>query len=124
MIKEAYNWQQRLIYLSQYGGGGGPEDQSKSPSDFRPLAVTERASAALKDILDNMQHESDQALRLILDTGGNLTLNLDMARQDDGVVTHQGAAVLFVEAPLPEGLEGATLDVSETPQGPSLVLSR
>ena len=144
LSKTTYGWQQRLKYLSTVRGSGkgssqlpppglateegspspGGTPDSPSPGVSRSLAVTERATAALLEILNGMPHESAQSLRLLADSSGNITLTPDTARASDVVVTHNGEAVLLIESPLPSGLEGATLDVGDFAAGPEITLSR
>ena len=58
-----------------------------------------------------MAHEPGQALRLALGSGGGMTLVLD------------GEPVLLIDSPVPEDLQGSTLDISEKPEGSTIVLS-
>jgi len=53
-----------------------------------------------------------------------LALRLDAPGQGDEVVEHEGCSVLIVDALASQLLEGLTLDVVETDEGPSLGLRR
>jgi Fe-S cluster assembly iron-binding protein IscA len=88
------------------------------------LTVTERASRELKQVLDTVERETNQCLRLITDPQGNFRLTLDIPRKGDQVVKHGEEAVLLIEPRIAQYLEGAVLDVEDTPTGPSLVISR
>ncbi|MFN3974641.1 MAG: hypothetical protein ACK4K2_05135 [Dehalococcoidia bacterium] len=88
------------------------------------LTVTERASRELKQVLDNVEREANQCLRLITDPQGNFRLTLDVERENDQVVKHEDEAVLLIEHGISQHLEGAVLDVEDTPAGPALVISR
>lgn len=54
----------------------------------------------------------------------SLALTLDAPGKDDEVVEHEGCSVLIVDAVASQLLEGLTLDVVETEDGPSLGLRR
>ena len=88
------------------------------------LQVTDQASAHLKTLLENTEHEGDQVIRLAADEQGNMTLLLDVERTGDQIVEHQGEKVMVIEAPVSEGLNGAALDLKETPMGQSLTITK
>ena len=121
---EIQDWEQKIMFLAQFGDDAGPLVSSTPDGEFKPLSITERVPAALMDILVNMERGPDHALRLVWDSIGSFTLALDVQREGDEVVSHQGAPVLFVESPLPEGLQGNTLDVDESLEVPKIMLSR
>jgi len=87
------------------------------------LTVTEQACAELKRMLGSADHEPEQVIRLAPDRPGNYSLTLDTEQEGDQAVEHEGATVLVIESALSERLSGATLDVRQTPEGPSLSLS-
>lgn len=87
------------------------------------LEVTPRASAALKDVLDSTEHEPQQILRLVQDPEGNLGLALDVERDGDQVVEHQGARTMAIDSGISERLSGITLDVQDSPKGELFTLS-
>lgn len=49
---------------------------------------------------------------------------LDKEAEGDQVVEHEGAKALLVAPDLAPMVEGITLDVRETPEGPRLVMSK
>jgi len=44
-------------------------------------------------------------------------------RGDDQVVEHDGMSLLHIAAPVSEALDGSTLDVVQTPEGPGIGLT-
>ena len=123
LTKTALAWEQKLRFLSQHRGRRATAPRPESDGGPRPLSVTGRATSALKDMLDGMAHEPGQALRLALGSGGGMTLVLDTERAGDNVVSHEGEPVLLIDSPVPEDLQGSTLDISEKPEGSTIVLS-
>lgn len=87
------------------------------------LAVTEQAGAVLKQVLNSVEREPEQVLRLVTDQQGILNLALDSEREGDQVVTHEGDVVMVIEAPLSEQLSGSTMDVKSTAEGPALTIT-
>jgi Fe-S cluster assembly iron-binding protein IscA len=88
------------------------------------LTVTDQATAALKELLEAHDHELEQVLRLISDGEGNHGLQLDVPREEDQVVEHEGEAVMVVDPALSDDLTGNVLDLKETPSGASLTIYR
>lgn len=87
------------------------------------LTVTEQAGAELKRMLDNVDHEPEQVIRLVSGPLRNVSLALDTEKEGDQAVEHEGITVLVIESTLSERLSSAILDVKQTPEGPSLSLS-
>ena len=87
------------------------------------LAVTTRASAALKQVLDSTQHDPKEILRLVQDPEGNLGLALDTQKEGDQVVEFSGDKTLVIDQEISDRLEGVTLDIQESPQGETFTLS-
>ncbi|MEE9284382.1 MAG: hypothetical protein V3V35_01500 [Dehalococcoidia bacterium] len=92
-----------------------------------PVAFTEPARAALKRLLDESDVEPGQLIRMVSDLEGNFHLTVGAQEDDDQVVTWESAPVLVIKASISEHLcehhPGATLDVKETPEGPTLVMT-
>jgi Fe-S cluster assembly iron-binding protein IscA len=86
------------------------------------LAVTPDATQALKRILDDIDHEEGQVLRLVADMEGRLGLALDTENDDDQVVQYDGSTVLVVAPPISTQLSGATLDAKNTSEGLNLTI--
>jgi Fe-S cluster assembly iron-binding protein IscA len=78
------------------------------------VTVTERAAAALKDLLEQQNPGPDQVLRLIYDTDSSVKLVLDTKAADDQVVDHQGQPVMVIEPAISQDLAGTTLDSTGT----------
>ena len=89
-----------------------------------PPAVTKRALAALKDVLDQRDAGSSRALRLTAGADRKLAFVLDTPRQDDVKVGLDGATVMIIEPRLDGELDGRTLDLRETPDGPLWTLTK
>jgi len=85
------------------------------------LNVTDKAAAALHESLEASTSEESHALRLTR-TAEGLALALDEQREGDQVVEHDDRTVLVIEEEISRALAGATLDATETPEGPRLVL--
>ena len=87
------------------------------------LRVTESAKQELKKTL--LAHTSDPklSLRLALRPSGQLGLVPDREKEGDQVVEDDGSKVLLVRPKVAIALDGGTLDVEVTPDGPELVMS-
>ena len=85
--------------------------------------MTAQVTEALKSVLESTNRDSDQAFRLTAGEGGGIALALDVQREGDNVVSHQGVPVLLVGPDLPETLRGKTLDISQSPQGTQVILA-
>ena len=79
--------------------------------------VTERATAALKVLLDNQVHEPEEYIRILMDSEGNLRLKLARAIMGDQVVEHQGCTVMVVARAVCDALDGLTIDADGLPRG-------
>ncbi len=90
------------------------------------IEVTERARQELKKALDaqGQQEESTSGLRLALVGPDEFGLGVDVEKEGDKVVEHEGSKVLLVENALAEQLEGITIDVHESEAGPKLVMAK
>ena len=88
------------------------------------LTVTESAKQLLKKTLRSHSDDPEAGLRLSMDSGGQLEMVIDSEAEGDQVVEHEGAKVLLVAPELAPALEGVTLDIQDTADGPKLVISR
>ena len=120
---ETHEKGQRLAYLTQLLSRQGAAREPAPQDEPIPVTITDHASAFLKEILDNTEHEPHQLLRLMFNPDGEISLALDTENENDQVVTHQETAVLLIQSPLPDLLVGKTLDVGESSQEAHLVLS-
>ena len=86
------------------------------------LSVTKRARDELKRMLTGKVDNPQAGLRLTADDSGQLGLIVDIETPDDQVVEHDGSKVLIVKNTLAADLEGITIDVKDTSEGPRLVI--
>lgn len=87
------------------------------------LTVTQSAKELLKDKLVAHTDDPETGLRLTVEAG-QLGLVLDREQEGDQVVEHEAAKVLLVAPELAPVVDGITLDVQDTAEGPKLVVSR
>ena len=86
------------------------------------INVTERAKRELKRLLFQNVDLSQARLR-IMDRGqGIIGLGIDIEAPGDQVIEYEGTKVLVIEPKLANNLQGVTIDVDETPEGPELVI--
>lgn len=88
------------------------------------LTVTESAKQLLKETLLAHTDDPEIGLRLSLKAPGQLGIVLDREAEGDQVVEHEGAKVLLVASGLVPVVDGVTLDVQDTPDGPKLAVSK
>lgn len=88
------------------------------------LTATESAKEQLKETLLANTDDPEIGLRLTLEPGGQLGLVLGREQEGDQVVEHEGAKVLLVASELAPAVDGVTLGVQDTADGPKLVVSR
>jgi Fe-S cluster assembly iron-binding protein IscA len=84
------------------------------------IQVTEKASGVLLQALEAKADDETQGIRLTQVAGQGFGLGLDAEQEGDQVVEHQGRKVLLVDEALANQLEGAILDVVDSPRGPTL----
>lgn len=85
------------------------------------ITVTESA----RDLFLSVEHPEGMVLRLDPmtdeDTGDTkIGISAGEPRDEDQVVEHGGESLLHIAAPVSEALDGSTLDLVETPEGPSI----
>lgn len=91
------------------------------------LTVTESAKQLLKETLQAHTDDPEIGLRLSpREPGepGQLGIVLDREAEGDQVVEHEGAKVLLVASELAPAVDGVTLDIQETTDGPKLAVSQ
>ena len=86
------------------------------------IGVTERARHELKRVLSDNVDNPQAGLRLTTSSTGQFGLGIDIEAPGDQVVEHEGSKVLLVEQELVDQLEGVTIDVEDTPEGPKLAI--
>jgi Fe-S cluster assembly iron-binding protein IscA len=89
------------------------------------INVTERAKEKLKELksqqLEEVSRDTlDVGLRLDQASPGQLGIFPDSQREDDEVVVHDGAPVLFVAPAIVRAVSGTTIDCAE--DGAQLVI--
>lgn len=84
------------------------------------IHVTEKASDVLLQALEAKADDQEQGVRLTQVAGQGFGLGLDVEHEGDQVVEHQGRKVLLVDESLGNQLDGAILDVVDSPRGPTL----
>lgn len=88
------------------------------------LTVTNGAKQLLLEALLANTDDPEVGLRLALGPGGQLALVLDKEAEGDQVVEHEGSKVLLVGAELAFVVDGVTIDVRDTEDGPRLIVLR
>jgi Fe-S cluster assembly iron-binding protein IscA len=84
------------------------------------LTVTETAGQHLSQILE--QAPGEAVVRFIPQENG-LAMQLDNVRPGDTTFEHEEKPVLAMDTRVAEALDGRTLDVQSTEEGPRLALS-
>ena len=87
------------------------------------INVTEQAKNELKKLL-SLNVDFPQARLRIMDRGqGIIGLGIDIEAPGDRVLEYEGTKVLVIESELANTLEGVTIDIEDTPNGPELVVA-
>jgi len=86
------------------------------------IHVTDRAKKELKRLLFKNVDWLQARLRLMDRGQGILGLGVDIEMPRDYIVEYEGTKVLIVESELANNLQGVTIDVDNTPDGPELVV--
>jgi Fe-S cluster assembly iron-binding protein IscA len=88
------------------------------------LIVTEDAKQMLKETLQEHSDDPETGIRLSVQEGGRFGISLDSESEGDQVVEHEGAKVLLIAPTLSNVLEGRTMDVHVTEEGPKLYITK
>ena len=85
------------------------------------ITVTEEA----KELFQNVEYPEGTVLRLdpmTDESTGETQIGIAAGEPqgDDQVVDHAGESLLHIAAPVSEALDGSTLDMVETPEGPGI----
>ncbi|MEE9275702.1 MAG: hypothetical protein V3V62_10380 [bacterium] len=83
------------------------------------LTVTEGALAAMAQKLVEDESPEGAVVRFHLE-GETLQVNVDAEKPGDAKFAHEGKTVLVIDGELLKLLEGKTLDVRDTDEGPQL----
>lgn len=84
------------------------------------IEITAAAKVELKRILDENSQDPSMLLRLTAGPDGSLGLILDKAAQDDNLFEHDGITVLAIEKGLAGMMNGISMDIEDTDEGPML----
>lgn len=93
---------------------------SEDERGVRILNVTDKAAEVLHQTLELNQEDESDVLRV---TRGQDGLGLAVGKGADGdqLVDHDGRTVLAIDGGLSAELDGATIDLQQTPEGTRLV---
>jgi Fe-S cluster assembly iron-binding protein IscA len=86
------------------------------------LSVTEKAVGALADSLESSEASGEQSLRLARTPQGEFGLAIDEERDGDQVVKLEEKAILVLDEEISTALDGAILDIADSPEGQRLTL--
>ena len=86
--------------------------------------VTDRAKNVLKSALSRSGEEPGTGLRVEISEEGTCALFPDRKKAGDQVVEHQGEVLLLIGEEASQPLDGATIDLAETPEGDRLIVSK
>lgn len=88
------------------------------------LTVTESAKQLLKEALTAHSDDPKAVLRLSFEPSGKFRIFPDKEVEGDQVVEHEDTKILLVASELAPVVEGVTLDVQDTSEGPKLVIRK
>lgn len=86
--------------------------------------VTDRAKTALKSALSRSAEEPGVGLRVEISEEGTCALFPDREKAGDQVVEHEGDVLLLIGEDASQPLDGATIDLAQTPEGARLVVTK
>lgn len=86
------------------------------------LNVTEKAADALAKSLESSEATDEQSLRLARTPHGEFGLAIDEERDGDQVVKQEERSILVIDEEVSTALDGAILDVADSPEGQRLTL--
>ena len=86
--------------------------------------VTDRAKNVLKSALSRSGEQPGTGLRVEISEEGTCALFPDREKAGDQVVKHQGEVLLLIGEEASQPLDGATIDLAETPEGDRLIVSK
>ncbi len=85
------------------------------------LNVTDKAVTWFSETLDANRENDSDVLRLSQAAGG-MEMAIDQEQDGDQVIEHDERKVLVVERQLADALDGATIDIVDSPEGRHLAL--
>ena len=87
------------------------------------IGVTEQAKQELKKILSTNTEEPEACLRITYDDQGHFDIAIDMEREGDQAIEHEGSKLIVVEKEVADSLPGITIDIESTPEGNSFIIN-
>ncbi|MBN1375785.1 MAG: hypothetical protein JXA01_06495 [Dehalococcoidia bacterium] len=88
------------------------------------INITDDAKKELKKMLSENAPDPSVLLRLAANEQGQLGLVMDKQMEGDSVLEYEGTKLMVIEDQLAVHLEGISLEVENTPEGPSLMLTQ
>jgi len=88
------------------------------------ITVTDDAKVELKNILISNSQDSDDGLRILIDTSGKPSIMIDKEQAGDEVVEHDGHKILIAQKELSSILDGYIVDCWDTENGKQLTISK
>ncbi len=121
---ETHGWEQRYKALALVRPRTVTEKVEEPPTlEETPFTVTPTAAAALMDTLSQLDHQSNQILRLTLDPASKISIALDSEREGDQIVKAGDTPVLLIEPRIRDSMQGKTLDARASENGTQIVLT-
>ena len=85
------------------------------------IEISELALNVLFEGLQAIHVERERCLRLT-EEGDRLTLELDIPKKEDRVISHNGQRVLIIDPGFEARIGDAFIDAEDTVEGPELIL--
>lgn len=86
------------------------------------LNASDAACSFISELLSSSDAPNESAVRFVLEEN-QLSMKLDEEKPGDKAFHHEGKTVLVVDAEISQILDGKTLDVEETDEGPQLTMT-
>ncbi len=86
------------------------------------LNASDAACAFISELLTASEAPDESAVRFVLEEN-QLSMKLDEKKPGDETFDHDGKTVLLVDAEMSQVLDGKTLDVEDTEEGPQLMMT-
>ena len=86
--------------------------------------VTDRAKIVLKSAFSRSIDEAGIGLRVEISEEGACALYPDREKAGDQIVEYEGNVLLLIGEDVSQPLEGATIDLTQTPEGARLVVTK
>ena len=86
------------------------------------FVVTDRAAEVLEQMLEDNGAVENEGVRILKQESGRLALGIDGERDGDQIVRKGQRPLLLVDSDISGMIDGATLDINDSPEGPSFSL--